>query len=93
MLCSEIVGRAKCIVPEAVFRERYLVDSLAQSGRSTSRRYHEQLLQYHYLLSDQQLDSPGRPEGLAGLFSGVRPYRISTNMYLQIRFKICFFGI
>ncbi|CAE7671575.1 AG118, partial [Symbiodinium pilosum] len=66
MLCSEIVGRAKCIVPEAVFRERYLVDSLAQSGRSTSRRYHEQLLQYHYLLSDQYIaHTHGLPDWIA----------------------------
>ena len=55
-LCSELQGRAECLVVPPIDRKKSLwVDSIEWSGRAVSRRYKEQLLQYHYLLSDQQL--------------------------------------
>ncbi|CAE7555362.1 AG118 [Symbiodinium natans] len=66
-LCSELQGRAECLVVPPIDRKKSLwVDSIEWSGRAVSRRYKEQLLQYHYLLSDQYIArTHGVPDWIA----------------------------
>ncbi|CAJ1438193.1 unnamed protein product [Effrenium voratum] len=63
-LCAELEARSgtavRCIFPQAVLRRKSRVDSIEWSGRSVSKRYHRELLQYHYLLSDVYIEQMGQ---------------------------------
>lgn len=51
-LCEEIWPRVICIYTPSLPRKLSVIDSIEWSGRNVSERYHKQLLQYHYWLSD-----------------------------------------
>lgn len=51
-MCEEISPRVICIYTPSLPRGPSIIDSIEWSGRTVSKRYHKQLLQYHYWLSD-----------------------------------------
>ena len=51
-LCDEMPKTVICIYTPSLPRRASIIDSIEWSGRSVSQRYHKQLLQYHYWLSD-----------------------------------------
>ena len=71
-MCQEFSSRVTCIVTPFIPRGPSIIDSIEWSGRGASERYHKQLLQYHYWLSDLYIaDHVELPDWIAWFDSDV----------------------
>ena len=71
-MCQELSSRVTCIVTPSIPRGPSVIDSIEWSGRGCSERYHRQLLQYHYWLSDLYIaDHVELPDWIAWFDSDV----------------------